>query len=45
MTHMAALRNNTSPVLVIELAEWPNFTRPTLTETSYEPQGDIYGKK
>ena len=45
MIHKAALRNPTSPVLLLELAEWPNFARPILTQPSYELQGDLNGEK
>jgi hypothetical protein len=45
MTHRDALRNSNSPVLVLELAEGPNFARSVLTQTSYELQGDLNGKK
>jgi hypothetical protein len=45
MTHKTELRSPTSPVLSIELDEWPNFARPVLTQMSYELQGDLNGKK
>jgi hypothetical protein len=45
MTHKAALRSNTSPVLLIELDGRPDFARPILSQTSYELQGDDNGNK
>ena len=45
MTHKVVLRSPTLPVLPPELCDWPNFARPILTQTYYEPQGNLNGKK
>jgi hypothetical protein len=45
MIHKVELRGPALPLLLLELAEWPEFAQSVLTQTSYELHGELDGKK